>query len=105
MVRVGIIGLGGMGNKHLGCYEQVPGAEVVALADIVPEKLKPGESSLEINIGAGGGRIDPEKQKLYSTLWDYYDGRHPLRYSTKRLQEVFKSVKFINLLGTPVPLS
>jgi len=66
MVKVGIIGLGGMGNKHLGCYEHVPGAEVVALADIVSEKLRPGESSLEINIGAGGGRIDPEKQKLYS---------------------------------------
>jgi len=32
------------------------------------------------------------KGTLYTALWDYYDGNHPLRYSTKRLKEVFKHV-------------
>ncbi|MGD2173984.1 MAG: Gfo/Idh/MocA family oxidoreductase [Candidatus Brocadiaceae bacterium] len=66
MVTVGIIGLGGMGTRHLGCYGQVRGAEVVAIADVVEEKLTPGESSVEINVGEGAGVIDPEKQRLYT---------------------------------------
>jgi predicted dehydrogenase len=66
MVKVGIIGLGGMGNMHLGMYQASKDAEVVAIADVDPAKLKPGDSTLEINIGAGGGRIDPAKMKLYS---------------------------------------
>ena len=66
MVRVGIVGLGGMGNMHFGIYEEMEDAEVVAIADTNEEKLKPGESSLEINIGEGGATIDPDKQKLYT---------------------------------------
>ena len=65
MVKVGIIGLGGMGNMHLGMYQANDACEVVAVADVDPEKLKPGHSSLEINIGAGGGQIDPETMALY----------------------------------------
>lgn len=29
------------------------------------------------------------KQERYNLLWDYYDGNHPLVYSTKRLREIF----------------
>ncbi len=65
MVRVGIIGLGGMGNMHFGCYASVPGAQVVAIADVQEERLKPGKSSLKINIGEGGATIDPAKHRLY----------------------------------------
>ena len=66
MVKIGIIGLGGMGNMHFGVYERTAGAEVVALADTDENKLKPGESSQAINIGEGGATIDPDKQKLYT---------------------------------------
>ncbi len=66
MIKVGIIGLGGMGSKHLGCYDAVAGARVAAVADIVEDKLQPGESSVQINIGEGKGTIDPERQKLYT---------------------------------------
>ena len=66
MVRVGIIGMGGMGNMHFGVYEGLGEAQVVALADIEEERVKPGESSLAINIGAGGATIDPEKHKTYA---------------------------------------
>jgi hypothetical protein len=32
------------------------------------------------------------KQKAYNTYWAYYDGDHPLVYSTARLREVFKGL-------------
>lgn len=66
MIRVGILGLGGMGNMHFGCYQAVHGAEVVAIADVQEERLRPGETSLEINIGEGAATIDPDKHKLYT---------------------------------------
>ncbi len=70
MVKVGIIGLGGMGNMHLGCYAAVRDAEVMAVADINEDKLHPGESSQQINIGEGKGQIDPERQRLYTDADD-----------------------------------
>ncbi len=73
MIRVGIIGLGGMGNMHLGCYAAVQGAEVVAVADIREERLHAGQTSQQINIGAGGGRLDPEKQKLTTNADELID--------------------------------
>jgi len=33
------------------------------------------------------------KQINYSTLWDYYSGTQPLRYSTERLSEIFHDIK------------
>jgi len=66
MVRVGIVGLGGMGNRHLGCWEAVEDAEVVALADADEKRLRPGASEQEINIGSGGGLINPDRQRLYT---------------------------------------
>ncbi len=32
------------------------------------------------------------KQAAYSTLWNYYDGDHPLIYSTQRLKQVFANI-------------
>ena len=29
------------------------------------------------------------KQASTTTLWDYYDGNHPLRFSTERLKAIF----------------
>lgn len=66
MIKVGIIGLGGMGNMHFGVYEEVDDAGVVALADADEERLKPGKSAQEINVGEGGASIDPEKHSLYT---------------------------------------
>jgi predicted dehydrogenase len=64
------MGLGGMGNMHLGRYGEVPGAEVVAIADIEEERLQPGESTLKINIGQGGAIIDPDRHRLYTNADD-----------------------------------
>lgn len=33
-----------------------------------------------------------DKQVAYNQLWDYYDGIQPLRYSTKRLAEIFRGL-------------
>ena len=38
MVRVGIIGLGFMGRMHYGAYQDVPGAQVVAVCDADPKR-------------------------------------------------------------------
>lgn len=32
------------------------------------------------------------KQAKYNTLWDYYDGKQPLQYSTQKLREVFNKI-------------
>ena len=65
MIRVGLIGLGGMGNVHFGRYHALHNAEVVAIADAEEDRLKPGARSLKINIGEGGATIDPDKHRLY----------------------------------------
>jgi len=38
MLRVGIIGAGGIAGQHAYCYEHIPEAKIVAVADIVPER-------------------------------------------------------------------
>jgi predicted dehydrogenase len=67
MVTVAIIGLGGMGRMHLGCYASVPDADVVAIADVDEAKLRPGETALEINIGESKGAVDPDRHSLYTS--------------------------------------
>ena len=37
-LRIGIVGMGGIGNTHAQCYTNNPGAEVVAVCDVVKEK-------------------------------------------------------------------
>ena len=39
-VRIGVIGVGQIGNHHLHTYSQIPEAQVVAVADLFPEKLE-----------------------------------------------------------------
>jgi predicted dehydrogenase len=58
--------MGGMGHMHFGVYADIRDAEVVALADIQEERLQPGESTEEINVGGGSAEIDPERHKLYT---------------------------------------
>jgi predicted dehydrogenase len=39
-VRIGIIGSGGIASAHVGCYKQIPEAQVVAVCDVVPGRAK-----------------------------------------------------------------
>jgi predicted dehydrogenase len=40
MIRVGIIGFGGMGRVHFDAYQKIDGCRVIALADVDPERAK-----------------------------------------------------------------
>lgn len=58
MVKVGVIGLGSMGTTHLDIYAKHPGAKVVAVSDIDPERLS-GKSRAKGNIeGQAQGGFD-----------------------------------------------
>ena len=37
-LRIGIVGLGGIGNIHARCYKENPNTEVVAVCDIIRER-------------------------------------------------------------------
>jgi predicted dehydrogenase len=47
-VRVGIIGAGGIARSHARAYQRVPGVEIVAIADLLPERAE--AMSREFNI-------------------------------------------------------
>ena len=49
MLRVGIIGFGGMGHNHAGSYLRHPDCQLVAVADKREEQLS--GKSMEINLG------------------------------------------------------
>lgn len=40
MLRVGMIGAGGIAGQHAWCYQHIPEAKIVAVADVVPERAK-----------------------------------------------------------------
>lgn len=41
MLKVAIIGLGGIGKTHARCYNAMDGVELVALCDLLPERVDP----------------------------------------------------------------
>lgn len=49
MLRVGIVGMGGMGWQHARRYPSLPEAEVTAIADLIPERLEP-RGSVQTNV-------------------------------------------------------
>ena len=49
MTRIGIVGMGGMGWFHASRYFQIPGAELVAIADIRSDRLE-AKNAVQINI-------------------------------------------------------
>ncbi len=49
MLRIGVIGMGGMGWFHASRYFQIPNAQVVAIADVRPERLE-AKNAVQINI-------------------------------------------------------
>ncbi len=46
-VRIGFVGVGGMGSNHIHQLLKVPGAEIAAVCDIVPEKVKRAQDAVE----------------------------------------------------------
>ncbi len=64
MIKVGIIGLGGMGGVHFSAYQANSQAQIVAVCDVDEAKLQGGGTQL--NIG-GGAKIDLSGVKTYSS--------------------------------------
>jgi predicted dehydrogenase len=55
-VRIGILGMGGMGNCHFNAYRKIPGARVVAACDIDPQKLERiGQLGFNLRSGSVAG--------------------------------------------------
>lgn len=48
MQRVGIIGLGGIGNRHADCYAAMPGAELAAVCDIDRQRADAASARLGV---------------------------------------------------------
>jgi len=65
MVKVGILGMGMMGWFHTRRYAQLPNAEIVAIADITPERLEAREE-VAGNIANGGAAIDLAQVTRYT---------------------------------------
>lgn len=64
MLKVGLIGCGGMGSIHAGCYKALTGqVQLVAAADVQPEKLQQFSDSPEIRLYSSGKELI-EKEDL-----------------------------------------
>lgn len=63
-LRAAILGFGGMGHCHAGCYKNLKNVELVAVCDIDPDQLK--SVSTNINLGSVGGG-DISKLRTYAS--------------------------------------
>ena len=71
MIKVGLIGIGGMGRMHFNCYGNNPDAKVVAICDVDPKKLEGDWSSIGLNIDTSKSeKVDLTGIKTYA---DYND--------------------------------
>ena len=64
MTRIGIIGMGGMGWFHASRYFQIPDAELVAIADIRPDRLE-AKNAVQINIENRAALPDLSKMQRF----------------------------------------
>ena len=69
MLKVGILGMGGMGWHHARRYPQVPNAQIVAIADIVPERLEAKEA-VTVNLDSGKATLDLSQAARYGEAAD-----------------------------------
>ncbi len=65
MIKIGVIGLGMMGNTHLDVYANHPNAKIVAISDLDPERLS-GRARAKGNIeGQAQGKFDLNTARKY----------------------------------------
>ena len=69
MIKVGLVGVGGMGFTHYKAYKGIPSAEVVAVADVRVEMAKEKTAGDEVNVYATLEELlANEKVDMISTL-------------------------------------
>ena len=64
-IRVGVIGLGFMGRAHVAHYQNIPGAELVALADADPAR-RAGGANVQGNIEVPLPRLDVSEFQVFA---------------------------------------
>ncbi len=69
MLKVGIIGMGGMGWFHAARYAKLPTADLVAMADIDTDRMR-AEHAVQINLEDAEQRLDPEQVARYDNAED-----------------------------------
>src|SRR5512145_2441470 len=57
MIKIGIVGMGGMGWNHVSQYLKLPGVQVMAMADAAPERLEAREK-VKINLNGEETPVD-----------------------------------------------
>ena len=57
-VRIGLVGLGMMGTTHFKGYKEIDNADIVALCDIQPQRLKGDFSGTAGNIDTGSAELE-----------------------------------------------
>lgn len=69
MIRVGLIGAGGMGRTHFKCYENNPDAEIVAICDVDERKLVGDWSTIGLNVDTSkSDRVNLGNIRTYSDI-------------------------------------
>ena len=64
MLKIGILGMGGMGWYHARRYPQLPNAQIVAITDIVPERLE-AKDAVSINLAGSEAAFDLSRVARY----------------------------------------
>jgi predicted dehydrogenase len=64
-IKVGVIGLGFMGRAHVAHYQNIPGAELVALADADPSR-RAGGANVQGNIEVPLPRLDVSEFQVFA---------------------------------------
>ena len=71
-LRIGIVGFGFMGRMHCRCWQEHPGAQVVAIADSEPDRVS--QADIEGgNLAGAAPAIDPDRVAVYSNLQKMID--------------------------------
>ncbi len=67
MVRVGLVGVGFMGQQHFSIYNDMDGVELVAVCDKIPERVAETAASIGGNLG-DAAELDLSAQARYTSL-------------------------------------
>ena len=71
MIRVGLVGIGGMGRVHFGCHNNNPDVRLAAICDVDDRKLAGDWSTIGLNVDTSkSGQVDLSALKTYK---DYHD--------------------------------
>jgi predicted dehydrogenase len=69
MIKVGLIGIGGMGRMHFNCYQNNPNAQIVAICDVDSAKLRGDWSGISLNLDdTKSERVDLSGIETYSQI-------------------------------------